>query len=110
MPNRGASRVPAPPKLSAGSAEITVMSSWNEIHYARAQEFVRLIADTLAPPAASPAPAAAPGKALAGALFRSASPAAGSPAYASAPPKAPASPAAPGPTAASVFNKIPWKK
>jgi hypothetical protein len=89
------------------------MSSWNEIHYARAQEFVRLIADTLAPPAASPAPAAAPGKALAGALFRSASPAGGSPAYAPAPPKATAglpAPTAPGPTAASVFNKIPWKK
>lgn len=89
------------------------MPAWNELHYSRAQEFVRLIADALTASTTNPAPAAPPGKALAGALFRSASPAPGSPVHAPAAAKAPAAqPAAsaPGPTAASVFNKIPWKK
>lgn len=85
------------------------MSAWNESHYARAQEFVRLIADALTAGISPPPPAAAPGKALAGALFRSASPGAAANAAAPAAAKPPAA-GAPGPTAASVFNKIPWKK
>ncbi|MBI4622311.1 MAG: hypothetical protein HY736_03690 [Verrucomicrobia bacterium] len=89
------------------------MSSWNELHYARAQEFVRLVADALVASTAAPAPAPAPGKALAGALFRTASPALASPAQAPVAPAGTAVPAAAvaaGPTAAAVFNKIPWKK
>ncbi len=61
------------------------MPSWNENHYARAEEFLRTIADAVPAPrpgqvAPEPAPVAAP------------------------------APAAPAPTAASVFKKIPWKK
>ena len=85
------------------------MSSWNELHYARAQEFVRLIADALTVTTPNPAAGHAPSKALAGALFRSAAPAPSLPAPGPAAPKSPAA-TTPSPTAASVFNKIPWKK
>ena len=77
------------------------MPSWNELHYTRAEEFLRLL-----------------GKAVSGdGRGRSTAPFA--PAAASAPPPAPAAkpatPAAPlappaGPTAGAVFKKIPWKK
>jgi len=72
------------------------MTAWKEVHYARAQEFTRVIADLTAPfrspaetrstSAASPVPAAPP--------------------VASAPaPKTTGTP-----TAASMFKRIPWKK
>jgi len=69
------------------------MPTWNEVHYARAQEFTRLLADALAAASApSPKPAAPT-----------------PPPVAAKPASAPAAPPA-GPTAATVLGKIPWGK
>lgn len=86
------------------------MPAWNELHYSRAQEFARVIADAItgqaSAPAIQPAPAAsiAPPRSQVPAVApRAIPPAAPAPV---APTPAPAAK----PTAASVFNKIPWKK
>jgi hypothetical protein len=84
-----------------------MMSAWNELHYSRAQEFARILAEiasgqpgapTATVPLATPTPVPLPTP-----LPRPASP------PAAPPPAEPATPPAK-PTAASVFNKIPWKK
>jgi hypothetical protein len=67
------------------------MPDWNEKHYARAQEFLRLLADAIPAPMPARTGTARP-------VTAPASPA----------PAVPAPEAAP--TAASVFQKIPWKK
>jgi hypothetical protein len=71
------------------------MTHWNETHYGRAEEFLRLIAEAV-PPAVPGQAAVAP------------TPPAPRPPPAATTPAAAATPAAP--TAASVFKKIPWKK
>jgi hypothetical protein len=73
------------------------MTSWNEAHYERAQEFLRLIADAI--------PTARPGEAAAALPAIPAQAAAPTP-----PPPAPIPLPTVAPTAASVFKKIPWKK
>ena len=61
------------------------MPAWNETHYARAQEFTRLLAEALA---AAPTPISAPSV----------------PSVATTPAQPPTA------TAATLFKKIPWKK
>lgn len=90
------------------------MTTWNETHYARAQEFTRLLSDALAV-AQSAAPATAAIERTAPPFARPIVPPAPPPAApvppAAAPTPPPPSPApAAGPSAASVFKKIPWKK
>jgi hypothetical protein len=99
------------------------MPTWNDHHYARAQEFTRLLAEALAA-AKSPQSAAAPALELTGAPFLRTAPTPTAPVPAAPPAPAhttaatPAAPAPPAPvapptaghTAASVFKKIPWKK
>ena len=85
------------------------MNAWNETHYARAQEYTRLLSRALS--VAAPATAANPATALASVV---------SPVIASPPPPSPAAsfapvpPAAPAPAgaqpAANLFKQIPWKK
>jgi len=73
------------------------MQLWKDIHYARVQEFVRQLAESLPEAATRPRPAAKP--------------ATPEPAKKAASPAAPAaSGRPPGPTASNVFGKIPWKK
>ena len=76
------------------------MQPWKEIHYARVQEFVRQLSESLPEAATRPRPVARP--------------ATSEPAKKAASPASPATPAAsgrpPGPTASNVFGKIPWKK
>lgn len=81
------------------------MTAWNEAHYARGREFLRLIADAVPPtrPVAIPAPA--PAQNAQTPPRAEITPAAPLPAA----PETPAAPA-PRPSAASVFKKIPWKK
>ena len=90
------------------------MTAWNDHHYARAQEFARLLADALS---SAKAPALSPTEPdVTSAPFvrppLPASAAASAPAPAAGPATAPApsTAAAPGPSASSVFKKIPWKK
>jgi hypothetical protein len=65
------------------------MPAWTENHYARAEQFLRAIADAVP----APKPGAVP-----------------APAVATEAPAVPDPAPAPAPTAASVFKKIPWKK
>ncbi len=83
------------------------MTAWNEIHYARAQEFTRLLSAALAdatPVTLSPA-----------AMSVLPAPSAVAPAPTPAPPAEPlptstAAPSAAPTTGANLFKKIPWKK
>lgn len=87
------------------------MPSWNETHYARAQEFTRLLVDALAavpapsvrsaPPAAAPAPAPAP---------VATPPSSAEPLLAAIDLTPAVPPPAPPATGANLFKKIPWKK
>lgn len=92
------------------------MPSWNEHHYARSAEFVRLVAEAVAPsrrePAVAPAPAPVATSPLAAKPFPplGGRPVAAPAAAAPAPAPAPAAEPAEKPTAASVFKKMPWKK
>jgi hypothetical protein len=76
------------------------MPSWNELHYARAEEFLRLLGKAVS----------GGGRGQSTAPF--APPAASAPAAPPLAPKADASatPPATAPTAAAVFKKIPWGK
>jgi hypothetical protein len=75
------------------------MPAWKEPHYARAQDFLRVITD-IVPAVTASAARVAPVPVMAPAAV---------PAVI-APPPASVAPPAPGPTAGSVFKKIPWKK
>lgn len=95
------------------------MPTWNDHHYARAQEFTRLLAEALSA-AKSPESlsASAPALELTTAPFLRPAPLTAAPPSPTAapppatpPPSAPPAPApAAGPSASSVFKKIPWKK
>lgn len=94
------------------------MTTWNETHYARAQEFTRLLSAALAAAQAA-APTTPAIERTAPPFSRPASPPSPAPAALVPPAPLPAvdptppppSPApAAGPSAASVFKKIPWKK
>ena len=90
------------------------MTTWNETHYARAQEFTRLLSDALAAAGAA-APASPAMERTAPPFPRPIVPSAPPPAApvpkAAEPTPPPPSPApVAGPSAASVFKKIPWKK
>lgn len=89
------------------------MSAWNELHYSRAQEFARIVADLASGHAELPPAPVRPVPTAAEAPTRPVTAASRAPAAipTPAPTPAPASatPTAK-PTAASVFNKIPWKK
>lgn len=86
------------------------MNAWNETHYARAREFLRLVAEAVGPPAYPATDMPPP------AMVRAPLPPAPPPAAPAAPPAGPAPVVAPapaptpGPSAASVFKKIPWGK
>lgn len=90
------------------------MPPWNDTHYARAQEFVSLLAEAIATAGAetpdltaAPFPRPAAGPAPASALVSAPAPAPAPAASAPAPvPPASAAPA----TAAGLFKKMPWKK
>ncbi len=71
------------------------MTPWKPHHYARAEEFVRLVAAALAHNGGSATPFAAPSPAVSAPPFPVPAPAA-----------APAKPV----TAAAMFKSIPWKK
>lgn len=72
------------------------MPPWHDIHHTRAEEFLRLLGDAIAPVAGEPR-----------AVATRAAPA---PAPRAEPPAPLVTPPAAAPTAASVFKKIPWKK
>jgi hypothetical protein len=75
------------------------MPAWNEAHYTRAREFIRLLRSAVAAPAADVAPPLPSVAALArSSLLLPAAPA----------PPAPAP--IPATTAAGLFKKMPWKK
>ena len=89
------------------------MTDWNESHFTRAREFLRLVAE-----AAGSTPPAAATDVPPPAIVRAPRPPAPPPVSIAAAPGAPTTPVtpstapqpAPGPSAASVFKKIPWKK
>ncbi len=85
------------------------MSAWNELHYSRAQEFARIVADLASGHAELPPAPVRPVPTTAEAPTPPVTAVPRAAAAIPAPAPTPATPTAK-PTAASVFNKIPWKK
>jgi hypothetical protein len=86
------------------------MSAWNELHFSRAQEFARLIADAITGQASAPPTQPVPAASILPHPSQVPVPAPRAIPAAAPAPAAPTPAPAAKPTAASVFNKIPWKK